>query len=293
MQQGREGEGEQRQGEREHRVEAAGRQPAAAQQQRPEPADRGAQRAAHQELHHDLDGEPGEAAVEGVEAAGSGAGDRQGEQHRHRVVEAGLELQGGADPAAQLEAAAAQHREQRRGVGRGDHGAEQQGLRPGEAEQVRRQGDQGADREHPQRRQRRRRRERPPDCMKRRVEAAVEEDQGERQGAEPEGQAVVLEGDAAQALRAGQHAHRHEEQEDGDAEAPRGAAEQHADRQHQAQEDQQPGDVRELQLGGHGGRSLPGAGAQDCGKIARLTPGRSIRRRAQSIRTLAELWRIP
>ena len=49
--------------------------------------------------------------------AGDDLDHRDGEQRRHRVVRAGLELQGGLDAAAEAGLAGAEHREHRRRVG--------------------------------------------------------------------------------------------------------------------------------------------------------------------------------
>jgi CPA2 family monovalent cation:H+ antiporter-2 len=51
------------------------------------------------------------------------------------------------------------------------------------------------------------------------AQATVEQDQGQGNTADAVGQVVVLKGDAAQPLRAGHHAHREEENEDGNSEA--------------------------------------------------------------------------
>ena len=65
----------------------------------------------------------------------------------------------------------------------------------------------------------------------------------ERQVAEPEGELVVVEVDAAEALGPGQHADAEKQQGDGHAEALRRAAEQHADREQQTagEEEQRSG----------------------------------------------------
>src|SRR5690606_21191924 len=64
-----------------------------------------------------------------------------GEDDRHRIIEAGLQLDGGADALADLDAAAAQNGEDRRGVGRRDDRAEEERLLPREPHGVRREGD--------------------------------------------------------------------------------------------------------------------------------------------------------
>ena len=53
-----------------------------------------------------------------------------GEEDRERIVDAGLDLERGADARAQPQALGVQQEEHRRGVGRGHHRADQQRLAP-------------------------------------------------------------------------------------------------------------------------------------------------------------------
>ena len=121
-------EGEQRDGGGEHGVEPAHRQPHPGEDPAPGPADGEPGHEPHRELEHHLDGGAPPQGTTGDELGGEGLG----EDHRHRVVEPRLELQGGPHPALQLDAARPEDGEDRRRVGGGDDGPEEQGLLPGE-----------------------------------------------------------------------------------------------------------------------------------------------------------------
>jgi len=66
-------------------------------------------------------------------AAGQHVDQGHGEEHRHRVVAAGFDLEAGRNPLVQ--ALATQQREHRRRIGRADNGADQQALDQVEVEQ--------------------------------------------------------------------------------------------------------------------------------------------------------------
>ncbi len=120
------------------------------------------------------------------------------EQHRERIVAAGFHLEGGADPRAQPQSAGVDQEEHRRGVGRGHDRADQQRLGPAHVEQV--FGDRGGDRRREQDtdgRERGRRRQHAAKGGKPRAQAAVEQDQRQRDRADHVGRAHVVELDAA------------------------------------------------------------------------------------------------
>ena len=60
--------------------------------------------------------------------------ERDRQEDRHRIVDAGLHLQHRAHAVAQMDAADAEQEEHRRRIGRADDRAEQEGLQPGQAE---------------------------------------------------------------------------------------------------------------------------------------------------------------
>ena len=131
-------------------------------------------------------------------------GQRESEEDRHGIVQPGLQLQGGTDPLAEHQPAAAQHREHRRRIRRRDHRTDEEGHRPGEAEEPSTHGDEGRGAGHADRRQGQGRREPAAEGGEGGVEPAVEEDEDQRHRAEAEGEAVVLEADAPDPLLAGQ-----------------------------------------------------------------------------------------
>ena len=127
-------------------------------------------------------------------------GGEDGQQHRHRIVQSRLDLEHRAGVLLQAHAAAAQHREHGRGIGRGHDAADQAGDRH-------RQPERDADARHDRRRQhhghrgeqRRRQRDAAED-RQRRVEAAVEQNQDEGDRAEPKSEPVVVERNASRCL---------------------------------------------------------------------------------------------
>ena len=110
--------------------------------------------------------------------------------------------------------------------------------RPREAEQRARptRDDRRRSRRRRRWRARRRARARAARCASEALEAAVEQDEHERHGAEAEGERVVLEVDAADAFGAGEHADDEEEQRDRDAGAAGDAAGDHAQPHEQAEQ---------------------------------------------------------
>ncbi|MCY1435817.1 hypothetical protein D9M71_519250 [compost metagenome] len=177
---------------------------------------------------------PAESALAGGDHLDQG----YGQEHRHRVVAARFDLQGGADPL--VEAASAEQAEHRRGVGGTDDGADQQAFQGAEAEQPgsgnagQPGGDQYADGGQGQR---------GPECHaeggRTGSHAAIEEDDGQRQVAHQVGLGIVVEGDTAGAVAAGEHSDHQEHDEDGDAEArPEGADQDAHAYQHRADQEQ-------------------------------------------------------
>jgi hypothetical protein len=178
-----------------------------------------------------------------------------GEDDGDGIVQARLELERRADPALELEAAAAEHREHRRGVRGRHHRAEHERLGPGEAPEVRRYRD---DRRREHDADRGEQTGRGPGAAQRRergVEAAVEQDQRQRERAEPEREPVVLEGDAADPLGARQHADDEEQERDRHPDPVGGPAEQDARRHEGAGDGQQQGGAERLARG-HGSSIL-------------------------------------
>ena len=72
----------------------------------------------------------------GVGVGGDDLDQRDGQEDGDRVVGAGFDLERRAHALAQIDVAGAQQEEHRRGVGRGDGGAEQEGFQPAEVEQI-------------------------------------------------------------------------------------------------------------------------------------------------------------
>ena len=142
------------------------------------------------------------------------------EQHGDRVVEARLALERALQPLAQP--GAAQQREHRGAVGRGDDRADQQALERREAEQPRGgqagddRGDQRARQREPDRRPQHR-----PDLAPAGGQPALEQDQGERDHADRLGEVGVVELDQAEAVGADRHAQAEEQHEAGQPHAPR------------------------------------------------------------------------
>ena len=170
----------------------------------------------------------------GVDPGGRGrldddADDEDGEEDRHRVVEARFDFQQRVDPLGQGEAGAAEQRGNRGSVGRCDRGADQHGHREGHGGDPHdRRGDDGggdADTDH---RQGERRPDREAQHRGMRLEAALEQDHRERHAADQVGGGEVVVLDAARSILAGQHAEYQEHQQHRCAEAAGQQAGEHA-----------------------------------------------------------------
>ena len=138
------------------------------------------------------------AIVDQGEVAGRTGADQRDEGqrqvHRHRIVDTGLDLQRRGHPLVEHDARAGQQREHRRRIGGADDGAEQQGGTPVQADEQHagHRGDAGAD-DHPQRRQQRRRPQAGAKGRIRGAQTAVEQDDGQRDVADPETEHIVVE----------------------------------------------------------------------------------------------------
>ncbi|MGX1168116.1 hypothetical protein AB7M16_004382 [Bradyrhizobium sp. USDA 372] len=153
----------------------------------------------------------------------------QSEEDREGIVGAGFRLQRRADARAQTQALGVHQEEHGGRVGRGHHGAHQQRLRPVEVERVfgeRRRDQRGQ--QHADGREHERRGEHGADAGKARAQAAVEQDQGERDGADQIGGADVVELELTGAGIAGEHADDQEDEQQRRAEAQRKQAREDA-----------------------------------------------------------------
>ena len=146
----------------------------------------------------------------------------QGEEHRERIVAAGFRFQRRADPRPQAKSLRMHQQEHRRRIGRGDDGADQQRLGPVEVERVARdrRGDERGE-QHADGGEHDRRRKHGADMLKARAQAAVEQDQGERDRADQIGRAHVVELQPAGSGIARQHADDEEHQQQRRAEPQR------------------------------------------------------------------------
>lgn len=214
------GEREQRHraGHRQPRMEA-GREVVAVERGHDQaPAAIAHQRAAAHRPHH-LQGDRQRAAVL---AGGDPAGQGDGQEHRHRVVGAGFDFQGAAGAAFQVQAAGADQEEHGGGVGRGQHGAEQQRLQQRQFQQGAGgdRGQRGGD-QHAEGREHQRGPDRGAHLRRARLQAAVEQDQAERERADLVGEAGIVVVDAAGTVDPEQQAEDEEDQQQRRAEAPR------------------------------------------------------------------------
>ena len=232
----RHAKGEEGEGQRDDRVEAAGQQAQAAEQGPAPIADRDPERTTDTELNQELDRQAPEVGLVGSDEMGD---ERRGEQDGHRVVEARFDLEGDADPLLELEPAAPQDGEDSRGVRRRDNRAQQERLGPGEAEQVGEGADQAGGRRDADGRQEARGPGHRPDGGEWRVESAVEEDEDQGDGAEAERESVVIKGDPADALRTRQHPEAQEDEGRWNTHSPECPAEDHAQRKENADRGQQ------------------------------------------------------
>ena len=190
---------------------------------REDPGRKGAEDDADDEadpdLAHDFECEVCGAVRAGLVLDPGDQPDRQGD--RHRVVAAGLGLERARQAPADL--GRAQRREDGGRVGRGDHGAEQERLEPGEREQ-RVRAETGDQRRHEDAdgAQQRGRDDDLAQAPPRGLQSAFVEDQAEADRSDALGQLRVVEADAAGPVRAEQHPDAEKRDEDGQAGA-RGA----------------------------------------------------------------------
>ncbi len=137
-----------------------------------------------------------------------------GEKNRERIVAAGFHFQRRADARAQPQPAGMDQEEHRRRIGRGHHGADQQRLEPAEAKHIAggRRGERRGE-QHPDGGEHQRGGEHAAEGGKARAQAAVEQDEGERNRAHQIGGVHVIELDPARPRLARQHAQDQEHQE--------------------------------------------------------------------------------
>ena len=150
-----------------------------------------------------------------------------------------------------------QEEEDRRGVGRGDHGPDQKAFDPTQAEQpVRRDpGQRGGDR-HADRGQSERRPDGAAEVAGIGAQAAIEQDDRQRHAADHVGGEVVVEIDAARAILAEEHAEREERQQQRRPDPRRDQTDEDAEEQEERpQQDQLVGKLHGRCLG-TGGSAL-------------------------------------
>ena len=196
-------------------------------------------------------GERDDDVLPGVIAADQQEFDQHdGEEDRERIVDAGFDFQHRADAGPQPQPLGVDQEEHRRRIGRGHDRADQEGLGPVHAEHVsgKRRG-QRRGQQHAERRQHHRRRQHAAEGRKPRAQAAVEQDQRERDGADHIGRAHVVELDPARPALARQHAEEQEHQQQRRPEPHRDQARQDA-REHQ-QRAEQNADADDIERG-HG-----------------------------------------
>ena len=207
-------ERERRRRQRRDRVQARRREPHARERLLCERAD-GEPR---EQADHELLGEQHEHVGQPVVGLLDPLDEPEHEQHRDRVVEARLALQGAFQ--APPEPRPAQQGEHRRAVRGGHDRAEQQALEQREVEQPgggEARDDRGDQR--PGHRERDRGPQHRPDLAPARREAALEEDQRQRDDADGLGEVVVVERDPAQPVRAHEHPDPEEQHEAGQPQA--------------------------------------------------------------------------
>jgi len=237
------GEDHQAAGHRQQRIEAVGHRQTVDQLQ---------QQPAAEQAEHGADAELLQQAEQEIPAKGGLAGEQHldqcdGQEHRHRVVAARFDFQGRADPL--VEALAVEQVEHHRGIRGADDGADQQALQQRQVEQpgggqpgqARGDGD-------PEGGQGKGRFQRDAEGGGAGAHAAVEQDHRQRQVADDEGEAVVLEDDAADAIDASEHADGKEDDQDGYAEAIRQRTHQDACSHQQGTDEEQVVDVADVQM---------------------------------------------
>ncbi len=161
----------------------------------------------------------------------------QREENGERIVGAGFDLERCADPRAQPQTVSVEEEKHRGRVGRGHHGAGEQGFGPAQSEgELGKRGRQHRTEQDAACSERQRGGEHAPERGKARAQAAIEQDQGERNRSDHVGRAHVIELDAEPHI-AGAHADQEEHQEEGRPEPQGDEARQDAG-QHQCRAQQ-------------------------------------------------------
>ena len=200
------------------------------------------QQPAAAEAEHRADGEiadqvQAQLPADALAGAGENLDQGHGKKHRHRVVAAGLDLQGGGDPL--IEAAATEQAEHRGGVGGANDGADQHAFQQAQVEQPGRgKAGQPGGHQHAEGGQRQRGPQRHAEALDPRAHATIQQDDRQRQVADQIRRGVVAELDAAGAVVAGQHADCEKHHQNRNAEARTEGADQNADG-HQQRADQE------------------------------------------------------
>ena len=186
--------------ERRDRIKTGGRQARMPKREHGHSRDDRADRGADSELAHEQDEEVTQAVV----AVRRPVDEADHEHDRNGVVEAGLSLERSGKPSSQRRAA--QYREHRGAVGRGENRAQQQTLDRRQMEQ-RRRGEAGNHPGHdrPDDSQAQRRAEHGADIAPPCRETALEQDQRQRDYPDPPGEGVVVERDPPEALGPDRH----------------------------------------------------------------------------------------
>src|SRR5690606_39162470 len=170
--------------------------------------------------------------AEGGLAAGKHLHQGNGQEDCHGVVGGRLHLQGGTDPALEIQPFALQQGKHRSSVGGTDNGPQKQTLQPVQIQQPGREqtGEQGAD-EHAETGQGQRRPECHLEVLGPGAHAPVQQDDRQRQTAEDIDCIDVIEGNPARTFLTGEHAHYQKQQEQRDAQPGRHGTGQNADGQ--------------------------------------------------------------
>ncbi len=163
---------------------------------------------------------------------------RDRQKDRERIVGAGFDLQRCGDARAQPQTLRVKQKEYRGRVSGCHHRADQHGLGPADPQQIlcKRRRECGRQ-QHADRRQGQRRGENAAECGQPGTQTAIEQDQGERDGADQIGGPHIVELDAAGTGFAGQHADRQKHQQQRGAKPQRHKARQDA-RKHQCRAQQ-------------------------------------------------------
>jgi hypothetical protein len=217
--------GKQRERQGHDRVQPAGLQAQTGEQMPPPVAQAEAHCGADQQLHQNFERDP---KSRGCSRRQQVLGQHRGEDDGDGIVDAGLDLEGDSNPPLELEPAAAKHRKDRRSIGGRDHRTDEQRLGPAQSQPVRANCHQSRGAGHSHSGEQAGGGGCAADGTQRGIQAAIEEDQGQRQHADAEAELVVVELDPAEPLGAGQHPDHDEQQRDGNSGALRGATEYHA-----------------------------------------------------------------